>query len=74
MQILQSLLAQTDPEISKKIEEIHQTVRNMDDPIQLILILSIVTTLLVLTIFVRQKRIARNQVNIAEMIKEINKK
>lgn len=74
MQIWQSLLAQVDPEVSKKIEEVHQSVSEMDDSIKWILLLAIVTTLLVLTIFIRQRTVARNQVNIAEMIKQMNKK
>jgi hypothetical protein len=74
MQIWQSLLAQMDPEVSKKIEEVHQSVSEMDDSIKWILLLAIVTTLLVLTIFIRQRTVARNQVNIAEMIKQMNKK
>jgi len=74
MQIWQSLLAQMDPEVSKKIEEVHQSVSKLDDSIKWILLLAIVTTLLVVTIFIRQRTVARNQVNIAEMIKQMNKK
>ena len=74
MQIWQSLLAQMDPEVIKKIEEVHQSVSELDDSIKWILLLAIVTTLLVLTIFIRQRTVAKNQVNIAEMIKQINRK
>lgn len=74
MQILQSLLAQMDPEVIKKIEEVHQSVSELDDSIKWILLLAIVTTLLVLTIFLRQRTVARNQVNISEMIKQMNRK
>jgi len=74
MQIWQSLLAQMDPEVIKKIEEVHQSVSELDDSIKWILLLAIVTTLLVLTIFIRQRTVAKNQVNIAEMIKQMNRK
>lgn len=74
MHFLQSLVAQTDPEVIKKIEEVHQSVSELDDSIKWILLLAIVTTLLVLTIFIRQRMVARNQVNIAEMIKQMNRK
>ena len=74
MQIWQSLLAQMDPEVIKKIDEVHQSVSELDDSIKWILLLAIVTTLLVLTIFIRQRTVAKNQVNIAEMIKQMNRK
>ncbi len=74
MQIWQSLLAQMDPEAIKKIEEVHKSVSELDASIKWILLLAIVTTLLVLTIFLRQRTVARNQVNIAEIIKQMNKK
>ncbi len=74
MQVWQSLLAQMDPEVIKKIDEVHQSVSELDDSIKWILLLAIVTTLLVLTIFIRQRTIAKNQVNIAEMIKQMNRK
>jgi hypothetical protein len=72
MQLLQSLLAEMDPETIQKINDIHDSVGNVDKwTIQLLLILTIITTLLVITIFIRQKNIAQNQIGLAEMIKQM---
>lgn len=70
-----SLLADTVPDTEKMVNIIHdKLVRLPDLSLYIMWILSIITAALVVVIFLRQRKIAKNQVELGQLIKQIIEK
>ena len=66
------LLSQTDPETVRKVNEIYEKVESLPDSgLRIVWVLSIVIAAAVIMIFLRQKKIAQNQVDLAKMMEEL---
>jgi len=72
MHLFDSLLAQATTD-TEKINAIYQRINNLPDYIfyDIYWLASIIAMVIGIFLFLRQKKIARNQVNIAEMIQEL---
>ena len=66
------LLSQTDPDTVSKINEIYEKIDSLPDSgLRIVWVLSMVIAAAVIMIFLRQKKIAQNQVDLAKMMEEL---
>ena len=73
MQFPNCLLAEICETITKQISEIHSRIATEPEwDLQLIWILMIINTVAVIMIFLRQKKIAQNQVDLAKLISSLS--
>ena len=69
MQITDCVLAEITPEITKQISDIHERIFSQPEwAFQMLWLLSIIITVAVIIIFLRQKKIAQNQVELGQLI------
>ena len=69
---IRNILAQTDPETVSKINEIYEKIESLPDSgLRIMWVLTIVIAAGVIMIFLRQKKIAQNQVDLAKMVEEL---
>ena len=61
-------------EMQKQINEIHEMLTAIPGGYRILWAVSIVTALVVITMFLRQKKIAQNQVDLAKVIKDMIEK
>ena len=73
MQIPTSLLAQLTPETTRQIEEIHQKINDLPyfAFYNIIWLLPVFIAVVVLLLFLRQKKIAQNQVDLARLVEQL---
>jgi hypothetical protein len=72
MQLTKSILAEAATDTAEQIGEIYQQFNWLPDRgLQLMWVLIIVIAMAVIAIFLRQKEIAKNQVNLAKLIERL---
>jgi len=72
MQFINFLLAEIPETAVKQINEIHARIATEPEwALQLIWILMIINTVAIILIFLRQKKIAQNQVDLAKLISQL---
>jgi len=75
VKIVSTLLAEITQETVQQIHEIHQKMEDLpDSAFKLMWALSIVIAVAVVIIFLRQRKIAQNQLDLAQLIKTLGEK
>ena len=75
MQFLNFLLAEIPSETIKQISEIHERIATQPAwTFKVIWTLTLIITVAVIVIFLRQKKIAQNQVDLAKLISQLFEK
>lgn len=74
MHILTSLLAQASEETAKQIAQIHEKLNLVPNWAFRLWPLLLLVTIAVIALFLRQKKIAQNQVGLAKMLEQLLEK